>query len=112
MINQLTQLQLAKIALRKLESIPGEDFLTNAFTDEVSKCCSIGHIMRTERDPDNYSYSNCTISGISETTVTNMIHWSELGSTIMSVNDNTRNEYIDYGKSPKERVVNYLKSLR
>lgn len=58
-------------ALELLSPIPSEDFLFEYFSDEVSKCCAIGHLIRlTSDNPANYARSNC--DGNTEKTSLNM----------------------------------------
>ncbi len=51
----------AQDVLNLLLPIPAEDFITERFTDEISKCCAIGHIERlTSENPSDYRHPNCT----------------------------------------------------
>ena len=44
-----------------LEPIPSEDFITGGFSDEIGKCCAVGHIQRlTSDNPNDYSPINCS----------------------------------------------------
>jgi hypothetical protein len=44
-----------------LEPIPSEDFIVGKFTDEIGKCCAVGHIQRlTSDNRTDYSTANCT----------------------------------------------------
>ena len=47
-------------ALKLLSSVPSKDFITGKFTDNVGKCCAIGHIERlTSNNSNNYTNLNC-----------------------------------------------------
>lgn len=51
----------AQEALTLLSAVPADDFITDSFSDRVSKCCGIGHLQRlTSEDPSDYSFKNCT----------------------------------------------------
>ena len=46
---------LAQEALELLSSVPAEDFIRGSFTNEIDKCCAIGHYHRLKsNDPTNY----------------------------------------------------------
>jgi hypothetical protein len=51
---------IAQEALRLLSPIPAEDFITDAYSNGVDKCCGIGHYQRLKRNPNDYSLENCT----------------------------------------------------
>lgn len=54
---------IAQKALRLLTPIPTEDFISDNYTDEIGKCCGIGHYVRaTSQDPSDYSVKNCSDS--------------------------------------------------
>lgn len=50
----------AQQALDLLSPIPEDDFIKFKFTDNLSKCCTLGHLSRICSDnPENYSMENC-----------------------------------------------------
>lgn len=50
----------AVLAKELLSAVPKEDFLTDRFTDEVGKCCAVGHLARlTSDDPTDFAVENC-----------------------------------------------------
>jgi hypothetical protein len=52
----------AKQARELLLPIPKENFLLGKFTDDVGKCCAIGHLRRlTSKNPKDYSLRNCSV---------------------------------------------------
>jgi hypothetical protein len=51
---------MAQIALQLLSPIPSENFISGKFTNEIDKCCIIGHWTRlTSKNPNDYSSTNC-----------------------------------------------------
>ena len=50
---------LAQKALRLLNEVPSDEFITGDYTDKVGKCCAIGHLERLTKDPSDYSNKNC-----------------------------------------------------
>ena len=43
-----------------LEPIPADKFITGKFSDDVGKCCGVGHLVRLKSsNPNDYSGSNC-----------------------------------------------------
>ena len=52
---------IAQKALELLEPIPASAWMTDDFTDGISKCCVVGHYTRlTSGDPNNFSKDNCS----------------------------------------------------
>ncbi len=55
----------AQKALRLLSEVPKEQFIVDDFTDNIGKCCAIGHYQRlTSKNPNDYSRENCDDSYI------------------------------------------------
>jgi len=51
----------AKEAKELLQPIPNEDFIRNKYSDEIGKCCAVGHLIRLKsEDPSDFSIENCT----------------------------------------------------
>jgi len=104
----------AQEALDLLLPIPAEDFITSEYTDGVSKCCAVGHIMRlTSGNPTDYSDSNCNDHfqhSIRETTETFNQEKHQVDRDISSVNNGTRvNGYTE--PVIKDRVIHLLKDM-
>ena len=50
---------VAQEALRLLKDIPEDEFITEKFTDTISKCCVLGHYRRLKsNNPEDYSAAN------------------------------------------------------
>ncbi len=82
-----------KEVLEVLINVPAEDFITYRFSDEVSKCCAIGHYSRlTSADPTDYSYTNCS-------------KFSNIPFAVDLAGINNSDP-----KNIKETVINYLKN--
>jgi len=51
----------AREAKELLQPIPNEDFIRSEYSDEIGKCCAIGHLIRLKsEDPSDFSIENCT----------------------------------------------------
>ena len=49
-------------ALKLIEPIPAENFITFKYTDGESKCCVMGHLNRlTSENPNDFSFENCAV---------------------------------------------------
>jgi len=83
--------------INKFEKIPEKLWLCGQFSDEYGEQrCALGHCgFRVGKEK--------TLEGDSLLNLTNL--------NIAKVNDGYEN-YLHYGSTPKQRVVNYLKSLR
>lgn len=82
--------------IAKFESIPEYKWLCGEFSDEYGECkCALGHCgVRQETDTPEGDY---------------LLELTDFD--IAEVNDGVRG-YDTLGSTPKQRVVNYLKSLR
>ena len=97
-----------------LEKIPDDDFIKFAITDEVSRCCAVGHLVRLKsKDPNDYSFKNCSLHINIGVTGTLKDKEKNLGLTyeqlIELAKANNGNRCL--GNTPKERSINYLRSL-
>lgn len=81
--------------IKKFEAIPEDQWTAGVFMDDDGRCCAYGHCGANENSP---------------TLESGML--SDLCPLTISVNDNKAGKYSHFGDTPKERVVNYLKSLR
>lgn len=84
----------------KFEAIPDDQWITGEFFDERGCKCAYGHCGAVNSSTDTIESSKLLDLDL------------EHSFRIAAVNDNTDNEYSAYGSTPKQRVVNYLKSLR
>lgn len=108
---------IAQKALRLLSEVPEEDFIMGRFTDEVSKCCAIGHFVRlTSPNPTNFSFLNCSDNYSCSDKILRTISESFLqrknisDKNIATVNDSTEiNGYTEPGI--KDRVIHLLKDM-
>ncbi len=58
----------AQFILNLLKDIPEKNWTTRTYTDEKSKCCALGHIIRlTSKNPKDYNFFNCNLSSSSVT---------------------------------------------
>lgn len=84
------------------ESIPEKNWIMGQYVDpnDPSKCCAYGHLGETDthRTQDVKDLANI----VENKTVDYISH----------VNDNESGYYTLLGTTPKQRVVNFLKSLR
>jgi hypothetical protein len=104
----------AQEARNLLLPIPKEDFITFAFSNEIDKCCAIGHLQRlSSSDKDDYSFANCADNHSSPfrdlsygyIKKTYGVHYS-----IASVNNSdTINGYNE--SHPKDRVIHLLDDM-
>lgn len=81
--------------IHKFSAIPEERWTTGKYVDDNGCKCALGHLGE---------------SMIDTTEESKQLTW--LVYDIDEVNDNRLNKYSHYGTTPKQRVVNYLKSLR
>ena len=92
-----------------LEPIAEEDFIVDIFTDEVSKCCVIGHITRlTSKNPSDFSFKNCNDNGINFGANTFRNYCYKHGH--ISIVNNQR-VYIYNQDTPKKRVIAFLDDM-
>lgn len=110
-VMKLKGVELAKYALKQLSTIPEDEFITTHFTNEKSKCCAIGHLVRlSSKDPKNYSVLNCSDAYIDYAAC----EWHSLRNlrinhdSIVTVNNNTFIDTKFKQKSIKERVLAFL----
>jgi hypothetical protein len=53
-------IKIIKDAILLLDAVPEENWICYYFTNEVDKCCAIGHYQRlTSSNPSDYSFANC-----------------------------------------------------
>lgn len=115
----------AKDVKALLEPVPSEDFIVGIFTDEESKCCAIGHLMRlTSKDPNDYSNRNCEDGLADPSKMDTPMHVFNRVTTAEFLKDvhNIRGvdiSYINNGpefngydqEGPKERVMQLLDDM-
>lgn len=112
-----------------LTPVPTEDFITTNFTDEVSKCCVIGHLARlTSDEPNNFSLGNCAdveyflwmhepieakidVYNFARKKVNGFLGEDENGNytTLAEVNNRPIGKYNQ--ETPKERVIALLDDM-
>lgn len=88
--------------IKRFENIPQEKWGTKAFNKD-GKCCAFGHCGAVKSIFD----SNMAL----ELSFLLDIQYSTGGAYLAMVNDGA-GETKQYGDNPKDRVVNYLKSLK
>lgn len=98
-----------------LTPIPEEDFVMEVYTNNVDKCCAVGHLVRlTSEDPTDYSTRNCVPFGEGEHRIgVNTLRkrvFSEIEDTIGSVNNGETSTYQQ--ETPKQRVLAMLTTLK
>lgn len=81
--------------IEKLSAIPENKWCINSFHNADKQSCVLGHC--------GEGFNRRTEEGQA---LTKICHF------IISVNDDIFKEYRHLGTTPKERVINYLKSLR
>jgi hypothetical protein len=97
---------VAQEALRLLEKVSEEEFITDIFTDEVNKCCAIGHIQRLKSsNTKDYNMDNCKDSHISSIRMES----EAFGKSIAKVNNMKFRKYQQ--ETPKERVIALLNDM-
>lgn len=82
--------------IAKFEAIPEEKWTVNTFSGEEGKRCALGHCGEDEVSRTEESNALCRIADY---------------NMLIMINDDTTNR-IGYGRHPKYRIVNYLKSLK
>lgn len=87
--------------IKKFEKIPEEQWGTEVYDDDNGHKCAFGHC-------GAYSHRDQTKESIALRHI-DMTYLDSL--TLTEINDGAKGAEI-YGSTPKERVVNYLKSLR
>lgn len=102
-------------AIELLTTIPEEDFIMEFYTNNVDKCCAVGHLVRlTSKDPTDYSTENCVPSGEGEHRIgINILRrhvFEEIKSSIGAVNNRETSMYTQ--ETPKQRVLAMLATLK
>lgn len=93
--------------IEKFEAIPEEKWVTGIFKDKKGNCCALGHCGR-----------DVTQFGIIDTEEASdlVALFSKNGFSVTVVNDSSNgviyNGKIIIGSTPKERILNVLKSLK
>ena len=109
---------LAQKALRLLSSVPKEDYITRTYTDNIGKCCAVGHYARlTSKNTDDYSLNNCYDDSDSESIKLRILSsqfiknkYDMLHSDLSTVNNGpTINGYIE--PEIKDRVIHLLTDM-
>ena len=99
-------------ALKLLKPIPANEWIIDDYTDNIGKCCAIGHLVRlTNEDPTDYSRYKCytnhgdKVYDFVRHEVKSFISTKHgLSADLASVNnDNDVNGYNQ--KKPKTRVI-------
>lgn len=109
-------------ALELLQPIPEDEFLTTVYTDGVSKCCAIGHLVRLlSNDPNNYNAPNCYDAPINNShkyVVFDFRAYSNkfltsLGHNALNIASINNAIIDDLAPEPtiKERVINFLTKM-
>lgn len=84
----------------KFEAIPEDQWTTGEYINDDGCKCAYGHCgLRGSVSDTKESYALFNLDCNAKDSIT-------------CVNDNYNNSYIHLGSTPKQRVVNYLKSLR
>ena len=100
-----------------LIGIPKEEFITEYFSDEIGRCCSVGHLVRLKSsDPSSYDQSlsdscNNEVSKFVREDVWDFIRtkYGELAN-LATVNNNPNiNGYTQ--DNPKDRVIALLDDM-
>lgn len=85
--------------IKKFEAIPEDQWTTGRYEDDKGCKCAYGHCGLSKGQ-----HCNKESDALDDIT---------RPKTFMSrVNDNVDGNFNDFGSTPKQRVVNYLKSLR
>lgn len=106
---------IAQKALNKLKSISKDRFIINEFTDEINKCCVLGHIVRlTSKNSKDYSYNNCYDNSTNfggKLRQRSREYLNSIGSygDISSINNSKYGIYQQ--ETPKERSMALLKDM-
>lgn len=103
---------IAQEAKRLLEPIPEDDFIVESFSDQVSKCCAIGHFERSRSfDPSDFSIFNCGDFYHSDLRSRSEEFLCEkgYGGDISDVNNYTSKFYPQ--PTPKQRVIALLDDM-
>ena len=100
---------VAQEALRLLSAVPKNKWITDVLTNEVDKCCAIGHYTRLKSsNHNNYSPTNCSDWSIpSSLRVVSKLYLVDY--TIATVNNRSVDKYQQ--KTPKGRVIACLKDM-
>ncbi len=98
---------VAQKALRLLNPIPANKFMVEAFSDEISKCCIIGHYKRlTSDNPDDYSFENCSDNFLSDLRLKGL----QFGVNIAGINNSPNCSKYNQ-KTAKARSIACLKDM-
>lgn len=103
---------------RLLNPIPKENWITNKFTDEMGKCCFIGHYSRLiSKNPSDYSDENCNdwydykqrgnARNLTLRFLQSIGYTNHNGASVNNVNN--INGYTE--DNPKDRVMHLLKDM-
>jgi hypothetical protein len=112
-------MSVAKKVLDLITPIPETDFITDEFTDSISKCCVLGHVQRlTSGNPSDYSIDNCAdgIFFIRMNSLSTHIRFAScnflaLGNNIDIADINNRATVAYPQPTPKQRVVALLNDM-
>lgn len=106
---------VAQEALRLLSKVPATKWTVDNYTDDVGKCCALGHLSRLKsKKPKDFSYANCAVEStefpIRKLTREFLVKKYRTVSDIVDVNDKeTVNGYNQ--SNPKARVIACLKDM-
>ena len=98
--------------IKFFDKIPEEQWCTGTttqWTPDIVQHCAGGHILsyNFNSNPDNNTYQLKTLDQLFKK-LTGIE--AEVSHTV-NINDNSQNKAIKYGNTPKERILNALKSL-
>ncbi len=82
--------------IKKFEAIPEEKWTTKSFYTYGGRCCALGHCgkrMGLVDTDESYALGEIT------------------SCSTVAINDGL-GDYIKYGNTPKERILNFLKQLK
>lgn len=104
---------------RLLSSIPKDEWIINKFTDEVGKCCFIGHYARlVSGNPGDYSTNNCSDwleypeKGLARNLTREFLISLGFGGGYSGADVNNINQINGYTEdNPKDRVMHLLKDM-
>jgi len=111
---------IAQKAYRLLSTIPSENWLTGAFTNQKNSCCARGHIMRlSSNNPEDYTFDNCKYNSfIDDALILSVMSFLKnkrdficINEPLSSINDNDYNLDIYTEKTPKERILHLLTDM-
>jgi len=112
---------VAQKALELLEPIPASAWMTDDYSDGISKCCVVGHYTRlTSKEPNNFNPDNCSdyepgtgfwspLRIASRKFMYNKAISNSPDTDITSVNNNGHGIYNE--RDTKERCIHFLKDM-